>query len=63
MGEERLESSPAERVLGVLVDSTLSMSHQHALAAHSTNRTVGCIKHSVTSRPKGVIVPLCPALV
>ncbi|KAK4811191.1 hypothetical protein QYF61_019822 [Mycteria americana] len=63
LGEEWLGSSPAERHLGVLVDSRLNRSQQCVLAVKRANRILGCIKHSITSWSKEVIIPLYLALV
>ncbi|KAK4810164.1 hypothetical protein QYF61_010476 [Mycteria americana] len=60
LGEEWLESSPAERDVGVLADSRLNTSQQCVLAAKRANHFLGCIKHS---RSKEVIIPLYSALV
>jgi len=63
LGEEWLESSPAERDLGMLIGSRLSRSRQGALAARRANHVLECIKHNITRWSKKVIILLYSALV
>ena len=58
-----LKSSFAEKDLGVLVDTKLNSSQQHALAAKKANDILGCIRKSVASRFREVILPLHSAQV
>uniref|UniRef100_A0A8C2U1Q5 Reverse transcriptase domain-containing protein n=1 Tax=Coturnix japonica TaxID=93934 RepID=A0A8C2U1Q5_COTJA len=61
--EDLLERSSAERNLRVLVDNRLAMSQQCALVAKKANGILECIKKSMSSRSREVILPIYSALV
>jgi len=62
LGDEGIESSPAQKDLGVLGDEKLGRNWQCVLTAQKASRALGCIPSSVGSRVREGILLLCPAL-
>jgi len=60
LGDEGMESRPAEKDLGVLGDEKIDVSHQGVLAAQQTSHALGCIPSSVGTGREGGFCPSAP---
>jgi len=63
LGVDLLQSSSVKRDLGVLMDHRLTVSQQCDLVAKKNDGILGCIKRSVASRSREILLPLYSALV
>ncbi|KAJ7411451.1 hypothetical protein BTVI_50017 [Pitangus sulphuratus] len=63
LGDDLLESSSVEKDLEVLVDNKLSTNQQCAHVAKKANGILGCIRKSIASRSRDVILSLYSDLV
>ena len=63
LSADHLESSLADKDLGILVDTKLTMSQQCALPAKKVKAILSCFRRSATSTLREGILPLYSALV
>jgi len=63
LGADQLRNSFAEKALGVLVGTRLTVRQQCALVPKAAKDLLGCIRQSTASRSGEVTPPLCSALV
>ena len=62
LGREQIERS-SEKYMGLLVEEKLNMTQQCALTIQKANHILSCIKSTMASRSREVILPLSSALV
>jgi len=58
LGDEKIESNLSQKALGVLVHEKLNITQQCAVAAQKVSHILGCIKSTVASRSREVILPI-----
>ena len=61
IGNSPLVSTEAEKDLGVIIDSKMTMGRQCGDAVRKADRTLSCIHRCICSRAKEVILPLYAA--
>ena len=63
LGTSLLVRAEAEKDLGVIIDAKMNTGRQCGDAVRKANRTLSCIHRCISSRSRGVILPLYAALV